>query len=104
MTEAWLLFDEHAIRCAAGNPNGRVALALSDWRRAETLPSPKEKLFDALRAASELPTRRRRTFHVEQARTRIVDFIADFLPLLELPSFRRFDEDVTRLCAEAGWA
>ena len=68
------------------------------------LPSPKEKLFDALREASELPARRRRAFHVEQARTRIVDFIADFSPLQELPSFRRFEEDVTRLCAERDWA
>lgn len=103
MTEAWLLFDERAIRCAAGNPNGREALSLSDWRRAEMLPDPKEKLFDTLRVASELPARRRRAFHVEQARTRIVDFITDFSPLRELPSFRRFEDDVTRLCVERGW-
>jgi hypothetical protein len=103
MTEAWLLFDERAIRRAAGNPNGRVALPLSDWRRAETLPNPKQILFEALRAASELPARRRRSLDVERARAHIVDFIDDFSPLHELPSFRRLEDDVRNLCTERDW-
>ena len=103
MTEAWLLFDERAIRRAAGNPNGRVALPLPDWRRAESLSKPKEILFEALRAASELPARRQRALDVERARARIVDFIDDFSPLHELPSFRRLEDDVRNLCAERGW-
>ncbi len=103
MTEAWLLFDERAIRRAAGNPNGRVTLPLPDWRRAETLPDPKQILFEALRAASELPARRRRALDVEWARARIVDFIDDFSPLHDLPSFRRLEDDVRNLCTERGW-
>jgi hypothetical protein len=103
MTEAWLLFDEGAIRRAAGNPNGRITLPLPDWRRAESLAKPKEILFEALRVASELPARRRRALDVERARARIVDFIDDFSPLHELPSFRRLENDVRNLCAERGW-
>jgi hypothetical protein len=103
MTEAWLLFDEGAIRRAAGNPSGRVALPLPDWRRAESLPDPKEILFDALRVASERSARRRRDLNLVSARTRIVDFVEDFSPLRELQSFRRFEHDVRNLCAARGW-
>jgi hypothetical protein len=41
MTEAWLLADESAIRCAAGNPNGRVNLNLPDLQAIEDLPTPR---------------------------------------------------------------
>lgn len=103
MTEAWLLFDQKGIRHAAGNPNGTVALPLPDWRRAEELSDPKDRLFEVLKIASELPARRLRQFNVHYARTRIADFIDDFSPLRNLPSYRRFEEHVTDVCQRAGW-
>ena len=40
MQEAWLLFDEAALRKAAGNPRGRQPLQLPDIRKLEQLPDP----------------------------------------------------------------
>ena len=37
MQEAWLLFDEAAIRRASGNPNGQIALALPKLKTAWVL-------------------------------------------------------------------
>jgi len=54
MTEAWLLFDEAAIRTAAGNPNGKRVLQLPKMARVENEPDPKELLYELLREASEL--------------------------------------------------
>ena len=48
MTEAWLLFDESAIRRAAGNPNGRQDLHLRPVRELERLADPKKTLHDAI--------------------------------------------------------
>jgi len=38
MTEAWLLFDERAIRTAASNPNGSIVLQLPSFNNIEILP------------------------------------------------------------------
>src|SRR5262249_34801620 len=38
MQEAWLLFDEPALRRAAGNPNGRMILQLPHLGELEGLP------------------------------------------------------------------
>ena len=59
MQEAWLLFDENAIRRAAGNPRGTVDLGLPDARRLEDVPDPKSVLHEALRKATDLSTRRK---------------------------------------------
>lgn len=48
MIEAWLLFDESAIRLAAGNPNGTTPLGLPGMPRAESVPDPKLLLRDAM--------------------------------------------------------
>lgn len=61
-TEAWLLLNEGAIRTAAGNPNGRVALALPAAGRVEQLAAPKERLHELLLRASETAGRRRERF------------------------------------------
>ena len=61
MTEAWLLFNEPAIRRAARNPNGRVALELPPLSQLERLPDPKERLHRLIMAASELEGPRRRS-------------------------------------------
>ncbi|MCJ7687521.1 MAG: DUF4276 family protein [Desulfobacteraceae bacterium] len=58
MTEAWLLFDEPAIRFAAGNPNGKNPLDMPDLSIIEQVSDPKDVLFEILREASGLRGRR----------------------------------------------
>lgn len=41
MTEAWLAFDQHAVRLAAGNPAGNAELGLPPLPRTETCPDPR---------------------------------------------------------------
>jgi hypothetical protein len=86
MTEAWLMFDEAAIRRAAGCPNGTMALSLPGLKRAEAAPDPKELLHEALRTASNLSSGRRK--HFQPDIRRLADLIEDFAPLLAVPSFR----------------
>ena len=97
MLEAWLCFDERAIRNAAGNPNGKSPLGLPALRRVETRPNPKEDLKNALLAACELSGRRRKKFNTAAAFWRIVDYIEDFSPLRELPAFQAFEKSIKSL-------
>lgn len=94
MTEAWLLFDESAIRRAAGCPNGTMRLPIPALKKAESLPDPKQVLHEALRIASALGGRRRKQFRPDARR--LADLIDDFAPLRTLPSFSAFE---ARLCA-----
>lgn len=94
MTEAWLLFDESAIRHAAGNPNGTVEIRLPKLSRVEQLPDPKGILFDVLRLASGQTPTRLRKFRPEQCRHRIADWTQDFSPLRQLPAFQRLEAQV----------
>jgi len=94
MTEAWLLFNESAIRGAAGNPNGRVDLQLPALARVELLPDPKATLHEALRRASELNARRRNRLKPGEAVHRVADLIDDFGVLEAVPSFRLLQEDI----------
>ncbi len=103
MLEAWLLLDERAIRQAAGNPNGQVALHLPAVNRLERCPDPKDELRQALRTASELSGRRLKKFDARQAFWRVVDFIEDFSPLRQLPAFVAF-EDAVRQMRDANWS
>lgn len=93
MTEAWLLFDEAAIRRAADNPNGRVALNLPG--NAEALVDPKSALHSLLEAASELPRRRLKRFRVTQRVHRVAQLIRDYSPLRALPAFNAFETEVS---------
>ncbi|MGA2067919.1 MAG: hypothetical protein ABSG86_23320 [Thermoguttaceae bacterium] len=93
MTEAWLLFDEAAVRWAAGNPNGEAELGLPH-ARAETLPNPKAVLHKALVTACGLAGRRRRTFDISQAVHQVAEYIDDFSPLLALPAFQALEKEV----------
>ena len=97
MTEAWLLADETAIRCAAGNPNGTEALNLPELRRLEEVPDPKEVLYDALVAASGLNARRRNKFPAQQRvpGLRITSMI--FSRLNGLSAFRELQENIRRV-------
>ena len=94
MQEAWLLFDESAIRKAAGNPNGSQELELPSLSRLESLPAPKSFLLQCLRTASGLAGRRLKQFRGRQAARLVAEYIDDFSPLLELDAFRKLDSDI----------
>ncbi|MCR4412616.1 MAG: DUF4276 family protein [Thermoguttaceae bacterium] len=102
MTEAWLLFSESAVRRAAGNPNGRMAIPVphSD---PEGIADPKVLLHNALRSASGLSGRRLRRFDVGWAVHRVADYIEDFSPLRALTAFRTLEDELVRLIQRQGW-
>jgi hypothetical protein len=102
MLEAWLCFDESAIRNAAGNPNGQSPLNLPTLRQIESKPDPKEDLKKALRSACELSGRRLKKFDTAAAFWRIVDYIDDFSPLRNLPAFKSFEMSIEKL-GQNGW-
>jgi hypothetical protein len=97
MTEAWLLADEHAIRSAAGNPNGMENLNLPELLRLEALPDPKQVLYEALITASGLNARRRARLPVHQRVHLIPNYIDDYSVLNVLDAFRRLQEDIRML-------
>jgi hypothetical protein len=102
MTEAWLLFDETAIRLAAGNPNGKSPLNLPDLFTIEQNPDPKNILFEILREASGLTGRRLKKFNVAESRIRIAELVSDYTPLEKLSAFQRLENDITSL-SQNGW-
>lgn len=61
-TEAWLLLDEAAIRQVAGRSSGRVPLNLPSLHQVEATAKPKERLQEALAAASQLSGQRLKQF------------------------------------------
>ncbi len=95
MTEAWLLFDEPAIRRAADRPDGRIALDLPPLARLESVADPKERLGKALLTAAEATGRHRKRFQQDLAgRTqRVAELIEDFSPLRRLPAFAQLERD-----------
>jgi len=103
MQEAWLLFNETAIRCAAGNPNGRMPLVLPPLQTLAQLPNAKDVLYDALREASGLTGRRRKKFPVHIRVRRVAEFINDFSPLRTLCAFRKLETDVRQVVDVHGW-
>jgi hypothetical protein len=96
MQEAWLLFDESAIRRAADNPSGSGRLQMHRGPDAERLPDPKQVLLDNLRAACGLRGRHLARFRQRERRAvhRIAEYIDDFSPLRTLPAFQRLDADI----------
>ncbi len=92
MTEAWFLHDESAIRQASGNRRGTVALNLPSVRNVESLPDPKEVLFEALLTATEMTGRRRkqRKRQLPLMRARVAELIDDFEPLRGVSAFDHF--------------
>jgi hypothetical protein len=104
MTEAWLMFDEAAIRYAAGKPHGRQPLDLVPLSRAEGHPDPKRHLHEQLISASEYKGRRLADFKDElpQSVYRLASLIEDFSPLRQLSAFQRLEDDLRRLTFEQG--
>ncbi len=106
MQEAWLLFDERAIRHAAGNPNGKTQLNSPTLGTIESLADPKQILLQSLRRASELTGRKLKRFRRDEshAARRVADYIEDFSPLRSLPAFERLESDVEAILAAHGWS
>jgi hypothetical protein len=103
MHEAWLLFDEAAIRRAAGNPNGTDAIDLPRIRKVEGLPDPKAVLHELLYRASGLHGRRLKSFRVSKHAADVSSFINDFSPLRSLSAFRSLETDVRTVVRSNGW-
>lgn len=94
MSEAWLLTDERAIRAAAGNRNGKVKLEMPAVKQIESLPDPKELLFDLLRNASELTGRRLDKLRPHQLRWNVAMHMSDFAPLRRLTAFAALEAEI----------
>lgn len=95
MVEAWLLFDEGAIRKAAGNPNGTTWLGIPALSQHERLPDPKGTFFSAIQAATELGPRRRQNVMRGLVRQRVAELITDFSPLRAFRAFHEFEAQLT---------
>ncbi len=104
MREAWFLFNEAALRMAAGNPQGQQPLELPRVKGLEQLSNPKELLHGLLRDASGLRGRRLKHFAVDVRVLRITDFINDFSPLQGLPAFHALEHEIQRVVTEQSWA
>jgi hypothetical protein len=103
MQEAWLLFDEAAIRHAAGNRSGCQALNLPPIKRLEDLPDPKSELYARLKQASGLRGRRLRRFPLHKRARRVTEFIDDFTPLRALSAFAALEDDVKQIIGQYDW-
>ncbi len=98
MTEAWLLFDEAAIRAAAGRPRGREPLMLPKLSQLEGRADPKELLEGALIEAAGSPggrALRRLREDLGMLKHRIAENIEDFTPLRALSAFKQWEADLS---------
>lgn len=103
MTEAWLLFNESAIRYAAGNPNGRIPLSLPRINDLEKLTNPKRKLVELITAASGLSRRRVDDFSFPEIIRQIPEHIDDFSPLRVLKAFSALEQDIQEIVNNHDW-
>ncbi len=103
MGEAWLLFNEKAIRRAAGNPNSQVPLDLPRLMRLEDLPDPKADLYNLICLASGLRGRRLKKLNVRQSAVRVAEYIEDFSPLRTLPAFKALERDLEEVVEQNRW-
>jgi Domain of unknown function (DUF4276) len=103
MQEAWYLFDEAALRRAAGNPCGIERLALPELQKLEQIADPKRDLHELLRQASGLRPGRRQRFDPASAVHRLAELIEDYSPLRTLPAFKAMEAELQSLLAERNW-
>jgi hypothetical protein len=103
MTEAWLLFDERALRIASDNPNGKMALKMPRLSELESLADPKNALNARLKLANGLNQRRSESFDLRGRSKRIADLIDDFSPLRMLPAFQALEHELERAISAQGW-
>lgn len=102
MHEAWLLFDEPAIRSAAGNPRGRADLELPAVHSVERVPDPKSVLYAALRTASGLSGRHLKRFKVRTAAYRVSELITDYSPLRGVSAFDALERELVEAIRNHG--
>jgi len=102
MTEAWLLFDEIAIRRAAENPRNKQPLNLPDLDAIEQLADPKTRLYRCLERASGASGRRLKKFKARLSTKvqRISETIEDFSPLRRLNAFQIMEADVQKFAEQ----
>ncbi len=105
MQEAWLLFDEQAIRKAAGNPNGRIPLYIPPFASLEKLPNPKQVLFDLISESSEFSGVRLKKLKSNLRRLAyLVSLnIDDFSPLRNILAFNNLEKELLELVNQQGW-
>lgn len=98
MTEAWLLLDEDAIRRVAGNPRGRVKLALPHRREVESVADPKQLLAETIIKAADCTGRRRDQVEKRfgQHRRELLQSIDLAGAIAELPSWKQLILDIER--------
>jgi hypothetical protein len=94
MLEAWLLFDESAIRRASGNPFGKVNLDLPKIKHIEGIGRPKELLEELIIKASELQGRHLRKLNLSHCKAQISQNIEDFSLLRGLSAFQELENDI----------
>jgi hypothetical protein len=104
MTEAWLLSSEAAIRAAAGNPLGRDEVHLPEPSRVESLPEPKDLLYETLRSASGLTGRRKQRLRVGALTHRVAELTGDFAALRQLRAFVALESELGAAICQNGWA
>jgi len=92
--EAWLLFDENAIRRASGNPYGKVRLDLPKLNSIERIADPKILLNNLIKEASELPGRHLRRLNLSHSVSQISQNINDFTPLRKLKAFQSLENNI----------
>ncbi|MEH1958341.1 MAG: hypothetical protein V7L05_00245 [Nostoc sp.] len=97
------IFDEAALRKAAGNPRGCQPLQLPDIRRLEQLPDPKDILYELLCKASGLTGRRLKQFSVNERVHRLAELIDDFSPLRALSAFQLLETEIQQVIKTQGW-
>ncbi|WP_446349610.1 hypothetical protein [Coleofasciculus chthonoplastes] len=105
MTEAWLLFDEAAIRKAAENPRIQQPLNLPNLSKCEELPDPKQYLCQLLRQASGFTGRRLKKFRAREREKiqRIAELIDDFSALRSLSAFKILEADIKQMLKRQSW-
>jgi hypothetical protein len=103
MQEAWLIFNEVALRKASGNAHGTMRLNLPRLSTVEDLPDPKHQLFELLREASGQRGRRRTHLPVRNLVHRVAEFIEDYTPLRILPAFQALEMEIIQIVTEHKW-
>ena len=104
MQEAWLLFDDAAIRHAAGNRSGHHSLDLPPIRQIEQLPDPKTILYGCLKQASGRSEHRLKRFRVHKLAHRVAELVDDFSPLRALSAFNALESDIVEIIEQQSWA
>ena len=94
MMEAWLLFDENAIKKAAGNRNYKNKIKLPDPKKVENEKDPKALLYNILKTVSGCKGRKLKKFNTAYRIHLVAENIDDFNPLRKLSAFQFFEQEL----------